>query len=364
MGDKATVKGTFSGVDKKTVYLDYITTNNIAVVDSAVTDEKGRFKFKVNIKSKVPSFYNIRYTNQTVAVLLSPGEDVEIKSLGNISRNYMVEGSENSELLKTLNTMMNRTRTQLDSLSEIYVQINENDEQMRKSILGEYTKIYLQQKRDLIKFIVTNPTSMASIYALYQKMPNGENVFGDISDMLYFKMVADSLSSHYPTSAHVISLQKDVAQMENTAKLGNMINNATQATTSFPDIDLPDMYGKRIKLSSIKNKVILLDFWVAQNNESRMANAELMEVYNKYAEKGFEIYQVSLDDSKPLWITTVQEQKLPWISVCDFNGVYSPAARAYNISSLPSNFLIDTNGRIVARNVPINNLGNRLDEIL
>ena len=124
------------------------------------------------------------------------------------------------------------------------------------------------------------------------------------------------------------------------------------------------MFGKKVKLSSIRDKVVLLDFWSAAAPESRLLNAELMQLYRKYAGQGFEVYQVALDESKPLWITAVQEQKLPWISVCDFQGANSPAVRLYNVTSLPANFLIDREGRIVARNLTESQLDARLDELL
>lgn len=361
--DIATVKGTFSGVDKKTVFLDLITTSDISMVDSAVTDDKGRFKLKVKLPDGQPSFYNLRYNGQTITLLLSPGETAQVKSLGNLARNYIVDGSEDSQRIKELNEIMLSSRVALDSLSDLYLQMNPGDT-ARKSVLSQYSKIYLQQKRDMITFIVNNATSLSSVFALYQRMPNGESVFGDMRDMVYFKMVSDSLSSRFPSSPHVLSLQKDVTQMENRIELNNMLSNAEASGVSYPDIDLPDMYGNRVKMSSLKDKVILLDFWTATDANSRLMNAELAEVYAKYAEQGFEIYQVSLDDSKSLWVTAVQEQKLPWISVCDFSGANSPAARMYNITSLPSNFLIDKEGRIVARNVSANRLDEQVQKLL
>ncbi|MDR2936755.1 MAG: AhpC/TSA family protein [Rikenellaceae bacterium] len=363
-GDVATIKGTFSNVGKKTVYLDYIATNGISPQDSATTDDKGRFRMKVPIVTGTPSFYNLRYGNYTIPLLLSPGEKVEVRSLGNLSRNYLVEGSHDSQLLKELSEQMFHSRAELDSLQQLYVSIGENDEIARRFIISEYNRIFMRQKREMIAFVATNPTSLAAIYALYQKMPNGENIFGDRNDFLYYKQVGDSLTKRFPTSPHVLSLRKDIEQMENVIKLEHMVDQASQSSSAtFPDIDLPDMYGQRMKLSSIKGKVILLDFWMAQNAQSRLLNAELLEVYKKYASRGFEVYQVSLDESKPMWINTVQDQRLPWISVCDFNGVNSPAARSYGITSLPANVLIDRDGRIVTRNITLDSLEERLGDM-
>lgn len=105
---------------------------------------------------------------------------------------------------------------------------------------------------------------------------------------------------------------------------------------------------------------MLLDFWSIADENSSFRNAELKELYAKYHDKGFEIYQVSVDTSKPAWIETVQMQKLPWISVCDFKGAASVAVQLYAVSSVPQNFLMDREGNIVARNAYGDNLENEL----
>ena len=127
--------------------------------------------------------------------------------------------------------------------------------------------------------------------------------------------------------------------------------------TNFPEIAMPDMYGKEIKLSSLEGKVILLHFWSAAIGNGNAVNADLKKIYEKYHDRGFEIYQVAVDTSKAAWINAVQEQQLPWISVSDLLGESSPALGVYNIGKLPSNYLIDRSGNIVAKDLA----GDKLD---
>jgi hypothetical protein len=94
-----------------------------------------------------------------------------------------------------------------------------------------------------------------------------------------------------------------------------------------------------------------------------MRNLELKNIYKKYKDKGLEIYQVALDQNKSAWITTVQETKLPWISVCDFKGIYSPAARLYNISKVPANYLINEKGEIIGKNMTTEELEKKFASI-
>ena len=123
------------------------------------------------------------------------------------------------------------------------------------------------------------------------------------------------------------------------------------------------MYGNEISLSSLAGNVILVDFWSAEVGNSNAFNAELKEMYAEYESKGFRVYQVSADTSKARWITAVQEQRLPWISVCDFKGEVSPMLRAYNVRKLLSNFLIDSKGNIIGKDLYSNALKRKLDNI-
>jgi hypothetical protein len=151
--------------------------------------------------------------------------------------------------------------------------------------------------------------------------------------------------------------------MNSNINLQEMLNNAVVSAINFPDLDLPDVNGKRVKLSSLQDQVILIDFWLSTAAESPLNNADLMELYRQYHDRGFEVYQVALEQEKLPWVTAVQQQRLPWISVCDLKGISSPALRIYNITQLPANVLINREGEIVARNLSMDELENRLSQL-
>jgi peroxiredoxin len=113
----------------------------------------------------------------------------------------------------------------------------------------------------------------------------------------------------------------------------------------------------------LEGNIVLVDFWSAEAGNSNAFNAELKEIYEEYESSGFRVYQVSADTSKALWIKAVQEQQLPWISVCDFKGEVSPMLRAYNVRKLPSNFLIDRDGNIIAKDLYSDALENKLEKL-
>ncbi len=361
--NRATVRGTFSGVAETPVTLGRAGLSNLTRVDTVMTDAGGGFKFEVELEADQPAFYNLTCQDQTISLLLAPGERVEVRSLGNLANNYLVEGSTGSQEIKELNTLLQSNRRSLDSLAQIYLSMPSNAPAAQQA-LGEYSKIYIRQKQELIAFVIGHATSMSAIYALYQRMPNGEWFFGTPNDAVYFRLTADSLESRYPTSPHVIALQRDIEQIDKNRTINEMIENAIASATDYPDLELPDVLGNRVKISSLAGRVILIDFWVSTAEGSPVRNADLLEIYNARHAKGFEIYQIALDTEKLPWVTAVQQQRLPWISVNDLKGASSPAVLLYNVSRLPANVLIDREGTIVGRDLMPEQLETQLDKIL
>lgn len=346
--DSITIRGTFMGIGNEAIYLEKVSPSGIERVDSVKTDNKGRFKFVYRSGSTDPVFLNLRLkNNQYIALLASPGEKIKISSLGNIAMNYLLDGSPDSELVRQLNVSMAKTYRSLDSLYSLLRMASIDT--IVQDISRQISRLYVKQKQDNIRFVVTNANSMASLMALYQRMPDGIVIFGAPSDLNYFSLVADSLSVRHPSSPHVILLKKDVAEARNNIRLQNEMQNV--AEVDFPDLEMADMLGKKHTLSSLKGKVILLTFWSAASQNSNLLNRELAEIYDRYHSHGFEIYQVSLDTSKAEWMNALKEQKLPWINVCDFLGSDSYAAKIYNIRSIPSNFIIGRDGSIAAKNL-------------
>ncbi|MDE6858101.1 MAG: TlpA family protein disulfide reductase, partial [Alistipes sp.] len=267
---------------------------------------------------------------------------------------YTVEGSEESSLLRDFYRGYIEGLRNLDKIAQSLP----DEADARREVLKRYTEEYYRIKREQLRFIVENKDRMAAVYALYQRVPGDQNLFNGDGDIIYYRTVADAVEERYPTSPYIPALRSEVARIE------ARINLAQQITESkYPDIELPDMYGRKVRLSSLDGKVVLIDFWSAELGNSNALNAELKEIYERYAERGFEIYQVSVDTSKQTWISTVQEQALPWISVCDFKGEASPVVGIYNVRKLPSNFLLDSEGSIAGKDLYGSQLEKKLQEL-
>ena len=302
-----------------------------------------------------PLLYNVVYSGERIPLLLTGGERVTVNTVGSPLRNYTVEGSEESELLRTFNKEYIEGQMELQRIMQSYPTAKGEE---RKHLAEQYNACYRDIKRKQISFIIENKEHIASVYALYQRLAGEQHLAGADSDIIYYRTVADALSKSHKESPYLITLNNDIARMEARLSLLNSIESR-----SYPDLIGTDMYGNEVALSSLEGCVVLVDFWSAEMGNSNAFNAELKEIYDKYESQGFRVYQVSADTSKAAWITAVQEQRLPWISVCDFKGEASPMLRAYNIRKLPSNYLIDTKGNIIAKDLYSAALERRLSEI-
>ena len=130
------------------------------------------------------------------------------------------------------------------------------------------------------------------------------------------------------------------------------------------DIVLPSLNGDTLKLSSLKGKVVLVDFWASWCGPCRVSNKGFAKLYPKYKDKGFEIFAISLDDDASDWKKAVQKDKITWPQVIDRGGWEANTARNWNIQALPTSYLIDKEGRLVAMDLEKDDLEKALQELL
>jgi len=353
------ISGRFAGNDASEVYLERITPLAQAVIDTVRLDKDGSYRFELKNISKSPSLYNIICGGERIPLFIAAGERITVNSVGSVARNYTVEGSEESELLRTFYQPFVAGAQALDRIAARFAAPDLTEED-RKALGKEYTAEYYRIRREQLRFIIEHKASLAAVYALYQRLPGDQSLFNGDSDVVYFRTVAEAVEQRYPESPYLQTLRGEIARMDSRISLLSHVSE-----TGFPDIELTDIYGSKIRLSSLAGKVVLLDFWSAELGNSNVLNAELKEIYGKYADAPtpFEVYQVAIDTSKPLWISAVQEQKLPWISVSDLRGQASTVLPLYNIRKLPANFLIDKEGNIVAKDIYGKSLEEKLAEL-
>lgn len=342
----AQVSATFENAKDSTVVLQKLNYNRLVPVDTIKTDAAGRIHRKIKLTGNDPYFYYFYLGGNPVAsLILRPSDKVTLTVPA--SGPFVVEGSEESTLFQQVNNDFAAAAADLSALSSSVDE--QSSEAEIKAANSRISKRYIDYKREAIKHVITHPRSITSAVVLFQKFSDDLPVFGQESDAVIFQSTLDSLSKVYPKSEYVLALRDEVDARRKSLELSNRLGEAYEI--GFPDLVLPDVDGNTRMLSDLSGKVILVSFWSVGQTEHKMLNVDLMDLYRKYHDQGLEIYQVSLDIDKPSWAATVRSQGLPWISVNDGYGVESPSVAAYNIVKIPTLYVIDRKGDIVASDV-------------
>ncbi|WP_461632097.1 redoxin domain-containing protein [Labilibaculum euxinus] len=351
--DLVKVEGKIDNAEGKVLYFDRLNTTGVEILDSTTLDEEGRFRFKV--ENTQPEFYLLRLSNgKLITLLAEANESILVYSKSeNMGKNYIVEGSKGSKLVKELNDKLNETKDQLASIRKELEEkkTDPNYSSISQNLLADYVKALQSQREFSINFIMKNATSLSSYMALYQKLDDKAFTLNENDDIKFVKIVASSMKALYPEHDYTKAILSNLADLEKRMVNLKMSKLIEEKGSSFPDITLPNAKGKEITLSSLQGKFIVLSFWASQDANSRKQNATLKKVYNKFNKKGLEIYQISVDQNKNLWTKAIQEDQLNWTNVCDLKNGSAMATRLYNIQSIPSNYLLDQKGEIVGKNL-------------
>ena len=343
----AAIDAQINGADKSQIVVTRLSVNQLRFVDTLRTDSNGAVSAKVAMTSETPDFYYLSYNGRRLASLvLKPGDKVKVTA-DTLGRNVTIEGSQESELIQKYDMDLAAAIASFESLSsQLGKAMEANDSKAVAELNSQLSKLYVKYKQNTVKSIMQNPYALANVQALYQSIMPGLPVFGGENDHFLFQRVHDSLATLYPESVYVKSLQEQIKAAQDLKLLAGRIENAEE--TAFPNITLPDVNAKEVALTSLQGKPFILMFWTVADPNQKMFNNDLKEVYNKYKGQGLEIYQVSIDTDKTAWATAVKEQELPWISVCDGRGAASIAVASYNVTAIPTIYVFDRNGDIIA----------------
>ncbi len=349
------------------IYLDELKSTNLEPVDSVQLSGDGQFTFTREIK--MPTFFLLRTDiSNFFTILASPGEKINIQAgFSSLNEPESVTGSEDTEKMMEYNKALKNTIDKISGLSRIYSENTDNPDlpdviatldSMAQEYLGEinsYTK----------KYIDDNMTSLVSLVALYQQITDRVYVLDPIDDIDYFIKVDSSLFSLYPESEPVIALHEQVQQLVEGVSAQTGSSPGLEIGDVAPEIALASPDGEIIKLSSTRGKVVLLDFWAAWCPPCRAENPNLVSAYTKYASKGFEIFQVSLDKTKEDWVKGIEDDKLGrWIHVSDLKYWNSSVVTLYKFNGIPFNLLLDKDGRIIAKDLRGQKLETTLASVL
>jgi len=353
-----TIKGVVENAQGKTIILEHIGLAETVALDSMVISKNGKFSFNAN-RPDYPDFYRLRIQNRLVFFVVDSTETITVNAnFENFSTEYSIKNSPQSELIQKLRISVINIQNKVNALNEITNQ----DEQTAKT--AEIEQMLEQHRMMARELILENPRSNVAYFALYQTI-NGFYIFSPFvsEDFRYWAAVATSYHAFMPNnerSQNLYDFVMEALQERRLLQQQDVWNELIETEgRDYIDIILPNRRGVEQRLSDLRGKVILIDFSAYEIAGSIDYTFALRDLHTKYNHRGFEIFQISLDRNRLFWENSVEA--IPWIAVRDETGTF---AQRYNISQIPTTFLMDREMNIVARDLTFGELDREIDRLL
>lgn len=346
------VRGYLPATKAHKAYLSY-QRGTAFVVDSAIIT-KGHFQLKGVVdkpqqaRLMLPppgTSYTHMFSEDEAAVYLEKGT-ITVTGTGQ-PLDALATGTPLNHESATLATQLAPIKAKLTALYQARRQSAADTARVRQTT-GQIAQLVAQRDAVYTTYIQTHLANPFSLYAL--------KIFGAYQpDVATYAALFQGLAPSVRNSAHGQEVQQQVARLQHTA-IGALA----------PDFSLPDPSGKLVKLSDLRGQYVLVDFWASWCLPCRAENPTVVRSYAAYRQQNFTVVSVSLDNQsgRAAWLKAIQDDSLAWPQVSDLRGFNNEVAQQYAISSIPQNFLLDPQGRIVAKNLRGEALPQKLAQVL
>ena len=358
---KFTIEGNIEGAKDSILYFEHVSLSGLKPLDSLKLGADGAFRFQADTTA-TPEFYVLRIHDQIINISIDSTETVTVKAqYPNMAARYEVEGSDNCEKIRSLALMQQDLLRKAIALEQDMTIPPGDAQDSLRQMVDRYKQTVLEN------YIFKEPNKTYSYFALFQTLGRWLifNPKESREDLRVFAAVATSWDTFYPGAARTENLHNIVIESmqqlygnayASTAQQGD---GPTIVESGIIELQLPDKNGNLLTLSSLKGKVVLLDFHTFTLPESAQRILMLRELYNKYHEQGLEIYQVSLDQDEHFWKQMTQH--LPWVCVRDAS---LQSAMSYNVTDVPEFFLINRNSQLQKRSSQMKDLEAEIKALL
>jgi len=334
--DKFEISGKFENAAPQTkVYLFGIDRASEVALDSTVLSDKGEFKF-TNTTPEV-DFFRVKIDHSEYILIAKNGDRINLEAnLKDELMNYKLSGAEEAEKLEELNKHRNEFLAKNAALEAQFQENIEKEPQSRQAIMNQMKPAMMKVNEDqvnyIIKFAMDNTDALAGFYAINSLSPSDYE-----QELLAY---ADKIKSNFNKNQAVTDFLVRMAKLR-----------SVQVGQSAPDFTMNTIDGKSVKLSGLRGKYVMIDFWASWCVPCREENPNVVKAYQKFKDKNFTILGISLDKDPVAWKQAVVADGLTWTHASELKDFEGPTVRAYQVDGIPANFILDPEGKIIGKNL-------------
>ncbi|MEZ4915499.1 MAG: TlpA disulfide reductase family protein [Chitinophagales bacterium] len=355
------LSGKIDGLDNQEMVLQFVTFNNIEDIDTTKSDKDGNYEFTGKVAE--PGFYRIASNGKYWLVRLD-NENIVYNAKFDDDFLEKAEVKENDKAIafqEAINFFIEKQRKnqELSSAYQTKSMAGASQEEL-KAIEDEFAATQEDLAKEIKERVNKTTDPITGIYYL-SGLQNPD-------DIDYIKTTLADYKKIMPASTYITDMEAQIKQQED-AKVQQAAMEAAAGKIAIgseaPDFTQKNPQGKDVKLSDYRGKVVLLDFWASWCKPCRYENPNVVAAYNKYKDKGFTVFSVSLDKDRDAWLKAIEQDGLVWPAhVSDLQFWNNAVAKEYGITGIPAAFLVDKNGIIVAKDLRGDELVKKLEEVL
>ena len=358
-GNKYTIDGTIKNMPGKTLYLEKLSMQKITVIDTTQVDGSGNFHLSSTAEK---GFYRLKTDNNHIWLMLLENNTYKATLDYDNPMTYKITGTELNEEFENGVKIVTESQIKLQNMKSAFQQQQSQGASVEvlEKMASEIDQSQLTLENEMKKRAAEAKDALLALYyTSFLRMDK----YGDEN-----KKMVERMQKEMPTSSYTQEMVAQYNVMLQQIKAQAASKNAESATAIgalAPDLAFTSPDGKVIKLSDLRGKIVLVDFWASWCRPCRMENPNVVAAYKKFKDKGFTIYSVSLDQDASKWKGAIQQDGLEWPNhVSDLKGWQSQAAAMYGVQGIPAQFLLDKDGKIVAKNLRGEQLEEKLTELL